>query len=121
MASVAAQSVALAITAYQQFVSPHKGFCCAHRYLNGGLSCSQAVKRLVLNHGLIESLPLVRARFEACRNAYKLLLAQATEEKDSTKNETEPGECPVFTKDFWKDKKTWKCCDSPVLGACWPF
>jgi putative component of membrane protein insertase Oxa1/YidC/SpoIIIJ protein YidD len=122
MATIPAHSTAAAITAYQRLVSPYKGFCCADRTLNGGLSCSQAIKRLVLRHGLLASWPYVRARFDSCRAAYGALMEQA-KDKGKTKNtETEYGECPLFTKEFWKKNKTvLLCCNIASPCACWPY
>jgi hypothetical protein len=33
------------INFYQQYISPYKGYCWAHRILHGGDSCSQYVKK----------------------------------------------------------------------------
>lgn len=35
------------IGGYQRYLSPHKGFVCAHRRLHGGDSCSQYVKTVL--------------------------------------------------------------------------
>ena len=63
------------ITLYQSFISPYKGFNCAHnaRYKSG--SCSNAVKDLIANKGLIQALPLIRLRFRECRIAYEAIQA----------------------------------------------
>ena len=115
MTTLPARSAATLITAYQRFLSPYKGYCCAHRALNGGLSCSQAIKRLVLRYGLLVSWPLVRARLDSCREAYVELMAQ-DKEKDITSNgESEYGECPVLEKGFWKSNTTWWCCNLAPL------
>ena len=121
MATIPSYSFAALITAYQRFVSPHKGFCCAHRALNEGASCSQAIKRIVLRHGVLASWPHIRARFEACRTAYLVLLAQAHESDDEKNKQTEYGECPVFTKKYWKSKESSRCCDIIAPCACIPY
>ena len=36
------------IALYQRWLSPHKGFCCAHAALYGGQSCSAAIAALTL-------------------------------------------------------------------------
>ena len=61
------------ISFYQRVISPRKGYSCAHRSLYGGLSCSEAVKRLILNQGVFASLRDIRNRFQACQNAATIL------------------------------------------------
>ena len=63
------------ITLYQSFISPYKGFNCAHnaRYKSG--SCSNAVKDLIADKGFIKALPLIRLRFRECRIAYEAIQA----------------------------------------------
>jgi len=57
------------IELYQRFVSPHKGFRCAHAAYHGGCSCSQAVKQIVLADGLRKGLRQIRQRFRDCQAA----------------------------------------------------
>lgn len=64
------------ITVYQKQISPHKGFSCAHRVLQGGESCSQFVKHAILTHGLGDAIPLIRQRFQACKAANQTLMAR---------------------------------------------
>jgi putative component of membrane protein insertase Oxa1/YidC/SpoIIIJ protein YidD len=66
----------LAIAGYQRYLSPYKGFRCAHCVLHGGLSCSEAVKRLIRLHGVFSAWPHVRERFAQCRAAAQTLRAQ---------------------------------------------
>ncbi len=66
-----------AITGYQKYLSPHKGFVCAHRRLHGGDSCSQYIKRAIGERGLIQGISAARDRFRACREAKHTLLAIA--------------------------------------------
>ena len=65
------------ITFYQQVISPRKGFCCAHRRLHGGHSCSEAVKKLILKQGIFASFHDIRNRFRACQTAAVILRKQA--------------------------------------------
>ena len=58
------------ISAYQKFISPRKGFCCAHRTVHGGPSCSEFARRAVLRYGIFKALVLLRYRFGRCRDAY---------------------------------------------------
>ena len=59
----------LSIDAYRQWLSPLKGFRCAHAAFYGGESCSAAVQRLIAQQGLAGSRQAIAARFQACRQA----------------------------------------------------
>lgn len=85
--SLTRQATAQSINFYQRYLSPHKGFACAHRVLHHGESCSQYVKRVVVERGWGEAVPLIRDRFRACKAAkYELqqrqALAMSQEEND---------------------------------------
>ena len=54
---------------YQKYVSPYKGFRCAHRVRHGGLSCSEAVRAIVFDEGLWCGRSRIRQRFQDCRSA----------------------------------------------------
>jgi putative component of membrane protein insertase Oxa1/YidC/SpoIIIJ protein YidD len=62
-----------AITGYQRYLSPHKGFRCAHRALHQGESCSQYVKREVQEEGLMAALRSSRVRFAECKEANQII------------------------------------------------
>ena len=64
---------AWAIEAYQRFISPYKGFRCAHRAVHGRDSCSQFAKRVALKRGLLALFPLLRRRFTECGVAAQVL------------------------------------------------
>ncbi|MBD2328253.1 membrane protein insertion efficiency factor YidD [Alkalinema sp. FACHB-956] len=61
------------ITGYQRYLSPYKGFSCAHRVLHRGESCSQYIKRTILERGLSDAWPIARERLQDCRQAYEIL------------------------------------------------
>jgi putative component of membrane protein insertase Oxa1/YidC/SpoIIIJ protein YidD len=63
----------VAITGYQKYLSPHKGFVCAHRVLYGGESCSQYIKRVIAEDGFKALLIKSRRRFQACKQANRIL------------------------------------------------
>jgi putative component of membrane protein insertase Oxa1/YidC/SpoIIIJ protein YidD len=65
-----------AITGYQRYLSPHKGFRCAHRALHQGESCSQYVKREVQEEGLMAALRSSRVRFAECKEANQIIRAR---------------------------------------------
>jgi putative component of membrane protein insertase Oxa1/YidC/SpoIIIJ protein YidD len=66
------------ITTYQKKISPKKGFSCAHRVLHRSESCSQYIKRIILEQGLIRAIPLSRQRFQACKAASQVLKTRRT-------------------------------------------
>ena len=69
------------ITGYQKFLSPHKGFSCAHRVLHGGESCSQYFKRVVSEDGIVIAISSAKNRFQECREANKNLKLRRTKHK----------------------------------------
>jgi putative component of membrane protein insertase Oxa1/YidC/SpoIIIJ protein YidD len=62
-----------AITGYQKFISPHKGFACAHRVLYGTESCSQYFKRVIASEGIFTAIANAKGRFQECRDASESL------------------------------------------------
>jgi putative component of membrane protein insertase Oxa1/YidC/SpoIIIJ protein YidD len=83
-----------AIAGYQRFVSPYKGFSCAHRVLHGSESCSQYFKRVIAEDGISVAIGNAKVRFQECRDAnqilkihrakiYQNLLAIQSEEPDN--------------------------------------
>lgn len=82
------KSLALSgIVLYQRFISPRKGFVCAHRVLHGGMSCSAFAAEAISDHGVISGIRSLRERFEMCRQAYLILNAEEKEKKDGTGKE----------------------------------
>lgn len=91
-ASVPQQIAIALISGYQKHISPHKGFSCAHRLLNGGESCSQYIKRLIAQESLVEAVRVSRQRFQACREANQILKARYSyccQNEDSPNSEQE--------------------------------
>ncbi|MEH2071608.1 MAG: membrane protein insertion efficiency factor YidD [Nostoc sp.] len=69
-----AKTIAIeSITAYQKYISPSKGFCCSHRLLHGGDSCSNFVKRMLSEQNLYQAVQLFIKRFQDCAAASKTL------------------------------------------------
>ena len=62
-----------AVAWYQVRLSPRKGYACAHRVAHGGDSCSQAVRRSLLDRGLLGAAVPSVVRFAACYQAVALL------------------------------------------------
>jgi putative component of membrane protein insertase Oxa1/YidC/SpoIIIJ protein YidD len=73
----------VAIVGYQKYISPHKGFACAHRILYGGESCSQYIKQAIAQEGLRAGLAKSRTRFQACKQANLILRSQNSEPTDT--------------------------------------
>jgi putative component of membrane protein insertase Oxa1/YidC/SpoIIIJ protein YidD len=63
----------IAISGYQRFISPHKGFSCAHRVLYGCDSCSQYFKRVIAEEGIFAAIANAKGRFQECREANEIL------------------------------------------------
>jgi len=61
------------INLYQRFLSPRKGFSCAHHQLHGGSTCSNAVKYLIRDNGVFTGLLMSKQRFKECADAVKQL------------------------------------------------
>ncbi len=78
---VVASSVLLAIRAYQRWISPYKGFHCAHAMLHGGPGCSGYAAEAIRSLGVIGALGPIRVRFRDCRAAFETLASQRQEEQ----------------------------------------
>ncbi len=93
-----------AINFYQRFLSPYKGFSCAHRIIRGGLSCSEFAKRRIQEKGLFMSLADIRGRLRDCRMTYLKAMEERKQEKaeqaNNKNNDCDPG------------------CDILELGSC---
>ncbi|WP_416208578.1 membrane protein insertion efficiency factor YidD [Acidovorax sp.] len=108
----AASAAVAAIGAYQRYVSPYKGFCCAHRARTGHASCSQFARRAIERCGLLAGLSLLRRRLLTCAASYQALMAGGQKSSDAGPL-NEP--CPLFT------LRNAKCCGGTSLASCWPF
>jgi putative component of membrane protein insertase Oxa1/YidC/SpoIIIJ protein YidD len=62
-------AVCLGIVAYQQYVSPYKGWHFAYREYHRGLSCSEYGKRVIAEHGVLVGSLLLQERFRECAHA----------------------------------------------------
>jgi putative component of membrane protein insertase Oxa1/YidC/SpoIIIJ protein YidD len=60
-----------AIAAYQHYLSPHKGFCCAYRVHTGRQSCSALGFRAVRRYGVLTGLGILRRRVFLCGVAHR--------------------------------------------------
>lgn len=78
---------------YQRFISPHKGFRCAYSVLEGGYSCSEYVRRVLLVQGPLAALNAYRRRSKMCKIA--LNRAQAAKDRDDDKSSPITNDCKV--------------------------
>jgi putative component of membrane protein insertase Oxa1/YidC/SpoIIIJ protein YidD len=65
--------ILLAITAYQRYISPYKGFHCAFHAHTGRDTCSGYGYRVFSRYGTLRGWRLLRRRFTACSAAATLL------------------------------------------------
>ena len=68
------------ISLYQRYLSPLKGFSCAHRLLHKGESCSAYVKRVLLDQDLMTAISMSRQRFHDCYKASQVLSSKFSQE-----------------------------------------
>ncbi|MEM6254552.1 MAG: membrane protein insertion efficiency factor YidD [Cyanobacteria bacterium P01_D01_bin.156] len=78
--SIISQLVSRLIKVYQRYLSPYKGFSCAHRAVHGGPSCSAYFSESVVTHGVASAIPLFRQRLGDCRQAYYALKTSASKQ-----------------------------------------
>jgi putative component of membrane protein insertase Oxa1/YidC/SpoIIIJ protein YidD len=69
-----------AIGQYQRYLSPRKGFTCAHRKLHGGASCSGYFRELVTTEGFTQSIQPFQQRLVDCRKANDQLRLMAADD-----------------------------------------
>ncbi len=77
------------IVLYQRYISPYKGFRCAHALRNAGPSCSAAVRDIVERDGLWRGWPQIRRRFAECRAAARELQEEREERKRRRRRQAE--------------------------------
>ncbi|MFM9961824.1 MAG: membrane protein insertion efficiency factor YidD [Planctomycetaceae bacterium] len=58
------------VAGYRRWISPHKGFVCAHGALTREPSCSAFALRAFGELTLSQALPLIRLQFARCRHTY---------------------------------------------------
>jgi putative component of membrane protein insertase Oxa1/YidC/SpoIIIJ protein YidD len=77
-----------AISFYQRFISPYKGFRCAAGAYYGSGSCSHVVKEIIEENGLIIGRSKIRDQFRRCTIAARAL--QAEKKKKKRRRERSP-------------------------------
>lgn len=70
------QALVLAgIGVYRRYLSPRKGFACAHRVHLGGPSCSRVGERLIRRYGVLAGSRVLRERLARCAHVHRRLHA----------------------------------------------
>jgi len=57
------------IKLYQKFISPKKGYRCAHSVVHGGTGCSGAVIKIIKENSFFSWRNLINKRFADCKQA----------------------------------------------------
>ncbi len=105
----------LVIEGYQRFISPYKGYQCAHAPVHHGPSCSQYGKQVIAENGLVSGLVMLKGRFGECSAAAKALRsgncdsrprAEACGESDEDRGRREGKEAKEYCSGCAKG-----CCD----------
>ncbi len=108
---------------YQRFISPYKGFRCAHACLHKGASCSNAVLEIVKQQGIWHGYPNIKARMYACKSAYVTLQLNTQKDQNKRKKKDNSYDCcdPSAACDVASCTGRGKNCDLPDLPCdCWP-
>ena len=81
------------IVLYQQYISPHKGYCCAHSALHGNLTCSSWAIHVLENQRFSLFFPLMKRRFQACNQAHKNLKKKNSGTNNENSDTVDPCPC----------------------------
>ncbi|NEP86993.1 MAG: membrane protein insertion efficiency factor YidD [Okeania sp. SIO2C2] len=92
------------IDGYQQYISPRKGFSCAHRILYNDESCYQYIKRMFMEQDFSGAIQAARQRFKACKEANQTLKLQAVSREKKSKKK--------------QDSKLINCCGDVAEESC---
>jgi putative component of membrane protein insertase Oxa1/YidC/SpoIIIJ protein YidD len=65
------------IDLYRRYLSPLKGFKCAHNYVHNAGSCSTFGRQVYATYRFLEATRLLRARFVECKQASQRLKCTA--------------------------------------------
>lgn len=64
------------------------------------VEATQAIKCLVLRHGIVQSWPRIKAQFVSCSEAYVILMANEQNSTHNKDRDTEYSDCPVFPEGY---------------------
>jgi len=74
---------------YQKFISPRKGYCCAHRAVHGGESCSSFGARVLSENGYRQGIAMIKQRLRAC----SIVFDEETKKKQKRDSSIHFGNC----------------------------
>lgn len=60
----------LGVQGYRRYISPYKGFRCAHGALTGQPSCSEVAVNALRRHRFTKAIRIIRAQLTRCRATY---------------------------------------------------
>ena len=112
--NIIALSALSLVRSYQKYISPHKGFVCAHRALYGGASCSQYYCETIMDKGLFMATLNLLNRGKECRAAAMFLASVQSQNRE--KNSEESKGRPPWTDpvpEACKECATWVTCCFP--------
>lgn len=58
------------VASYRRWLSPRKGFACAHGLLTNSPSCSEVAARALMTTTLSQAIPVINEQFMCCRRTY---------------------------------------------------
>ena len=85
MNRIAARLIAL----YQKYISPYKGFHCAAGAYYGTATCSQAVKEIIQEDGIVGGRAKVRQQFQLCAAAARTIQEQKKKKPKERRREAD--------------------------------
>jgi uncharacterized protein len=100
---------------YQRFISPYKGFRCAHGAARKGWSCSEFGRRAFARYDVSTAYALLQRRFAVCKASFETLKATHFA-KPATVSAGPGGQTSEAEKPKKKDKRDY--CDCVPDAAC---
>lgn len=92
-----AQIALAAIHGYKRFISPHKGFLCAHNALHQNGSCSDFGLRAYAAYDMLSATRLLFRRFELCKlAAHQLRTDERRSKRDNCGNGITGCDTPII-------------------------
>ncbi|MGB3508332.1 MAG: membrane protein insertion efficiency factor YidD [Microcoleaceae cyanobacterium] len=92
------------ISGYQKYISPRKGFSCAHRVLYDGESCSEYIKRMFIEQDLSRAIKVANHRFTACKKAHQIIKLKAISNSEKSEKSQKNPARKVKVKDTSKQR-----------------
>lgn len=110
------------IALYRRFLSPYKGFRCAHRVHRGGLSCSAFGERAVQRHGVRAGLSVLRRRLRVCGRVHATTLEKRATRPQRRDLRAQSGDCdlPITDCAMPDDCSILELLNCDCSGCDWP-